>query len=166
MKKTYFNAIALSGKPFISWMSVGSFTSEEFAASEYAGDPLVITEDKIPLPYNVFGVCPLKIDAGVLVNRTPAEMAVFETEYNIYLGVKSEPARLGDINNETFNYDRQSFPMDEVARLFYTAFEKVGTGDQKIRTMANELYTLALLDIPNFMTAYYTRLLTVSKHTI
>ncbi|WP_264520401.1 hypothetical protein [Flavobacterium sp. N1994] len=165
MKKTYFSAISRPDKPFISWNSVGNFTPTEFAASEYADDPLIISEDDLPNPINVFGVCPLKIVSGVLEDRTPGEMAVFETEYNIIMGVKSERLKKQAIDDDKFTYDGQQFPMDEVSRLFYLAIEK-NRGNSKIKTMSNTLYSLLDANIDAFLAAYYSRLLTISQHTI
>lgn len=166
MKKTYFNAISLIDKPFISWQSVGSFTPTEFATSEYADDPLVIPEDEIPFPYSVFGVCPKKIVAGVLEDRTPAEMAVFETEYNIVIGLKSDAARIVSINNDKFTYDGNEFPMDEVSRLFYETMAKLTAVPYKIRTMENTEYALEAANIVAFLEEYYKKLITISKHTL
>ncbi|WP_264522132.1 hypothetical protein [Flavobacterium sp. N1994] len=165
MKQTYFNAIALANKPFISWISVGSFTPAEFAASEYADDPLIIPEDEVPFPYNVFGVCPKKIVSGVLEDRTPAEMAVFEAEWIIENSLKLERTKKQGIDDNKFSYDGQYFPMDEVSRLFYLAIEK-NRGNTKIKTMSNTLYSLLDGDIDDFLAAYYSRLLTISQHTI
>ena len=165
MKKTYYSAIVHAEKPFISWNSVGSFTTAEFKASEYADDPLVVSEDRIPNPINVFGVCPLKIVSGVLEDRTPGEMAVFEAEYNIEISLKSERLKIKTINDSFFVFDEKSFPMDEVSRLFYIAISQFGD-DQKIKTIDNALYLLSGEKILPFMTAFFTKLLSLSKHTI
>ena len=165
MKKTYFNAIELTNKPFISWMSVGTFTLEEFRASEYADDPLIIPEDEIPFPYNVFGVCPKKIVGGVLENRTPAEMAGFEAEFNIQVSVKSERLKIEYINNDKFTYEDNDFPMDEVSRLFYSCIERTAE-NYKIKTMVNTVFSLTDAKRADFVAAFYEKLLSISKHTV
>jgi hypothetical protein len=164
MKETYFSAIALVEKPFVTFNSIGYFTPAEFAASPYSSDPLVIKESDVP-DY-AFGVCTAKIVAGELVNRTAGEMAVFETEYNIIIGVKSEAARIDSINASSFTYDGKDFPMDAVSRIFYDTLAVVIPAVSKIRTMTNEAYTLADVDVPAFITAYRTKLLLISKHTL
>lgn len=164
MKETYFSAISLVDKPFVSFDSIGNFTLEEFAASPYASDPLIVKRSEVP--NYAFGVCTAKIVGGVLVNRTPAEMAVFEAEYNVIMGVRSEAARIGTINLEKFTYDSNEFPMDEVSRLFYLAMEKNAPVSHKVRTMANTEYALDSGDIGAFLDAFYARLLLISKHTL
>lgn len=163
MKTRYYQAISKVEKPFISWLSVGDYTAEEFAESDYADDPLVVTEADVP-PYN-FGVSTVKIVAGELVNYSPAEMAVFEAEFLIIDKLKSNRQSLDVLETSSFDYDGQSFPMDQASRLFYTAFEKV-LGNQKLMTMSAELYTLVEADITAFMTAYYTQLRLITKHDI
>lgn len=164
MKETYFSAIELVEKPYLTFQSIGMFTPAEFAASDYADDPLVIKESEVP-DY-AFGVCTSKIVAGELVARTAGEMAVFEAEYNIIVGVKSEAARIGSINSNSFTYDGNDFPMDEVSRLYYLSIEKTTPSSAKIRTMANVEYALDSVNISAFLTAYYDKLWLISKHTL
>lgn len=145
-------AVPIDTKPFIVWVS-----------TNLPAEGLVVEQVNVPAP--VYGVCPLKIVDGELVERTAPEMATFETEYNIEQAMKANVQRLPSINAETFLYDGKQFPMDEVSRLFYTAMEKVG-GNQKIMTIDNQLYNLLDASIPAFMAAFYSRLLNISKHDI
>ena len=167
MKQTYFNAIALRDKPFISWKSVGSFTPAEFAVSEYADDPLVIPEDEVPFPYNVFGVCPKKIVSGVLEDRTPSEMAVFEAEFTIASTIGGNRNKIQTVEKSYFTYDGKNFPMDEASRLFYACIDKL-RDDHHILTILGEDYFLINEDtnIDDFILAYYTKLLLLTKHDI
>ncbi|MCH4829436.1 MULTISPECIES: hypothetical protein [Flavobacterium] len=75
----YFKAQELENKPFIQWESV-AFSLKELQDLGLEGDPLVMTEKDIP--NFMFGVCPLKIENGQLVERTFQEMKVFENEHN------------------------------------------------------------------------------------
>ncbi|MCH4831215.1 hypothetical protein E5F92_000385 [Flavobacterium columnare] len=53
-----------------------AFSLKELQDLGLEGDPLVMTEKDIP--NFMFGVCPLKIENGQLVERTFQEMKVFE----------------------------------------------------------------------------------------
>ncbi|QYS86297.1 hypothetical protein JJC03_15430 [Flavobacterium oreochromis] len=75
----YYKAQALEKKPFIQWESV-ALSLKELQASGLEGNPLVMAEDAIP--DFMFGVCPLKIVDGQLVERDDIEMDVFENEFN------------------------------------------------------------------------------------
>ena len=165
MKETYFIAISLTEKPFVSFMSVGSFTPAEFAASIYATNGLVVKESE--LPAQAFGVCSKKIVGGNLVDRDPAELLVLRDEYDVYLSLKSEPAKIFDINKATFTYDDYQFPMDEVSRLFYLSLATMTPlpAIVEIKKMDATKYTLGAEFVPGFLNVYYTRLYEVSKHT-
>ncbi|AMO19404.1 hypothetical protein [Flavobacterium columnare] len=75
----YFKAQELENKPFIQWESV-AFSFKELKDLGLQGDPLIMSEDNIP--NFMFGVCPLKIENGQLVERSSQELQVFEKEYN------------------------------------------------------------------------------------
>ena len=164
MKETYFIAIALANKPFVTFNSVGSFTPAEFAASVYATNGLVVKESE--LPSQAFGVCSKKIVSGNLVDRDPAEMEILRAEYEVYLALKAEPAKIFDINKASFTFDGNDFPMDEVSRLYYLSIDKKQPATSQIKTMQNVKYQLDAVDIDDFMSEYYAKLLLLSKHTI
>ena len=164
MKETYFIAIALTVKPFVTFNSVGSFTPAEFAASVYATNGLVVKESE--LPSQSFGVCSKKIVAGNLVDRDPAEMEILRAEYEVYLALKAEPAKIFDINKASFTFDGNDFPMDEVSRLYYLAIEKKLPASSELKNMQNVKYQLDAADINDFMSEFYAKLLLLSKHTI
>lgn len=78
----YFKAIELREKPFIQWDSV-AFSLQELQDLKLKDDPLVLAEDKIPTFQ--FGVCPLQIVDGELVERSVEDMEKFEREYNLLI---------------------------------------------------------------------------------
>ncbi len=78
----YFKAIELEEKPFIQWDSV-AFSLQELQDLKLEDDPLVLAEDKIPTFQ--FGVCPLQIVDGELVERSVEDMEKFEREYNLLI---------------------------------------------------------------------------------
>lgn len=162
MKNRYYQAISKVEKPFISWLSVGDYTEEEFAASSYSTDPLVVKEADVP-PYN-FGVSTVKIVSRELVPYSPAEMAVFEAEFLVLNKLKSNRQSLDVLELSSFDYDGQSFPMDTASRLFYSAFEKT-RGNQKLMTMTGALYNLndSSTNIDDFLAAYYLKLKIVTQ---
>ena len=75
----YFKASKLENKPFIQWDSV-AFSLKELQDLKLEDDPLVLAEDKIP--FFQFGVCPLQIVEGELIERSREEMEQFEKEFN------------------------------------------------------------------------------------
>lgn len=158
----YFLAVESNTKPFILWASVAN-SLKEYEERGFDENPLVIPESELPEP--VYGVCPLKIVSGQLVERTPSEMATFNTEWNIAQGLKEESTRINTVNSSFFTYDGNNFPMDEVSRLFYMTIPQV-SGDKKIRTMANTAYALVDANRAAFFAAYIEKLLLVTKHTI
>ncbi|NHN26747.1 hypothetical protein FIA58_013765 [Flavobacterium jejuense] len=144
-----FKAIEIIGKPYIYWQS----TTEALGG-------IVIDESAIPV--NVFGICPLKIVAGELVDRTALELSTAEDEYNLYTFLNEQADKLNDINSGTFTYDSQTFPMDERSRLFYFSIEN-SLSNEKAMTTTGELYSLLNANIPAFITAYKTALHTLSQ---
>lgn len=157
----YFKAFEQTEKPLITW----SLWAESFAELEKMGEddnPLILSEDDVPA-YQ-YGVCPLKIDGGVLVNRSTAEMDAFEIEYNDSIFLLSQLQKLDGINGGAFSYDTEEFPMDERSRLFYHAIDKkTPAGDVKMMTINGTLYNLANANIAAFLGAYYTELTTLAQ---
>ena len=161
MKKTYFIALERAEKPFVSWLSVGSFTPTEFENSDYNKNPLVRAEDEIPS--YAFGVSTVHIVDRRLVARDAAEMAIYEEEYNIKIALFNNRNRIGDINGSSFNFDGNDFPMDEVSRLYYSMIA-LSVDDYSIQTMSGSKYALRDTSKNDFLRAYYTKLLLISKH--
>lgn len=158
-----FIATQVSVKPFIVWVSIpdGSYDDPE---SQYYKSTLVIDEQDIP--ENISGVCPLKIYNGKLVERTQIEMEAFAAQYTSENFIQEQKDKLNDVNLGTFNYDTETFPMDERSRLFYYAMaSKPPVGDVECMTVNGDLYTLLNANITAFLGAYYTALMNYSKPT-
>lgn len=156
----WYKAREIVSKPYIFWDLVAK-TVEEYQAG-YDDDPLVLSRGDIP-DY-VFGICPLKIVGGSLEERSPAELATAEDEYNIVVKLDQNKLLINDIDTGTFTYDSKVFPMDQVSRLFYTAFESAPpAGDVKCMTTEGLLYSLPNANIGAFMTAFYTQLRILSQ---
>lgn len=156
-----FIAIELSHKPFIVWGSIpeGSFEDPE---SEYFESRLVLDEADVPV--TVFGVCPLKIVSGKLVNRTNAELNEFKAQWNTSELLRNEKLRINTINSGSFEYDSESFPMDERSRVFYQAFDRArGIGDVKCMTTDGASYNLSNAKIDAFLDAYFLQLRLLSQ---
>lgn len=160
----YFKATEVAFKPFIFWNPAADSLAE-LEALELEADPLILPESEVP--DNLYGVCPLKIVSGELVERTVGEMSDFSDEWDIAEALKANVNRLPNINASTFIHDGKEFPMDEVSRLFYHAIDKV-RGNQKIMTVANEQYNLmdttTLID--DFLDSYHAKLIEITKHDI
>lgn len=152
----YFKALEIATKPLIIWNLVAS-TTAEYESLGFDSDPLVLEETEIPA--FLYGVCPLKIVAGELVDRTVPEMEVFQDEFEVKTAIADFRLKVSDLNTETFTYDGNEFMMDEASRIYYQAIDKV-RGNQKILTAAGATYTLldASTNIDNFLAAYHFQL--------
>ena len=153
MKKV--KAQELTFKPFLTWFS-GTFAS---------GDPLVINEsDK---PELVYGVCPWKIVAGELVNRTPAEMEVFENEWIVSQKIAQQTRVVSKLENSSdafFTFLSKDFPMNQTARLYYLAMQNT-TGKTEYEVMATNGMTVEITaaNKADFLEAYFEKLLQLTQ---
>ena len=157
----YFKAVETTEKPLIIW----NLWADSFAKLTEMGEddnPLILPEDEVPLAE--YGVCPLKIVGGELVNRTTIEMEAFEAEFNSDNFLMDQRAKLTQVNNGSFTYDSQTFPMDERSRLFYHGIDrKPPVGDVKCMTIDGDLYNLSNANITAFLGAYYTQLIVLTQ---
>ena len=159
----YFKAVEIKQKPFIFWNGIANDIAE-LAELELFEDPLILAEDSIPKL--IYGVCPLKIVGGELVNRTSLEMSDFQYEYELQQNLNEQYSLIKGINNGTFTYDSQIFPMDERSRILYNAISNiVFSPDEAINLMASDgkQYNLFEVDKAGFLEAYYWRLYQLSK---
>ena len=90
----YFKASELENKPFIQWDSV-AFSLKELQDLKLEDDPLILAEDKIP--FFQFGVCPLQIVEGELIERSKVEMEQFELEYNSKIDISTKVKKREDL---------------------------------------------------------------------
>ena len=142
-----FKAIELEQKPFITWLS----TDEPLGA-------LVVREEDVP-DY-IFGVCPWKIVDGELVARDSSEMELFEEEYLIKQRVDTQAQKIIDVNNATFTFGTNEFPMNEVARLHYSMIDKTRP-ESVLVTSLDGAVRIDTYQIDDFMEAYYDELKTL-----
>lgn len=157
----YYKAFEQSEKPFITWHEWASDIIELTEMGEY-GNPLIVGEDYIP--QFIYGICPWKIVAGELVERTQTEMDEYEVLFNKSQFLQQQKELINDVNNGTFTFDSQTFPMDERSRIFYQAMDRArGTGDVKCMTANGQLYNLTNANIDAFLDAYYLQLRTLSQ---
>lgn len=157
----YLKATEIAFKPFIFWNGVAN-SIEELTDLGLEDDPLVLPEKEIPT--NIYGVCPLKIVAGQLVDRTSGEMSVFATEYETQENLTEQLSLLQGINTGTFNFDFQTFPMDERSRLLYDALKNTASAIPDTMIMNNEAKPYELINDNKeaFLEAYYAKLLELS----
>lgn len=160
----FFKAIEVATKPLIMWQLAAS-NIEQYFALGLDTDNLVVAEYLVP--DFIFGVCPLKVVAGDLVDRTVPEMETFEAEYEVQTLISESKNKVSDLTTETFTFDGNDFFMDETSRLFYQAIDKV-RGNQKVLTTLGATYTLldASTNIDDFLAAYYSKLRLVTKPNI
>lgn len=153
----FFKAFPQVNKPLITWHEWAKDIVELTEMGEF-DNPLIVAEDNIP-PY-LYGVCPWKIEAGELVERTEIEMTAFEDEFIIEESKIDFAKKLLNVSSETFTFDSNEFMMDEASRLYYHAIDKVRRGNQKILTATGETYTLldTATNIDDFLAAYHFKL--------
>ena len=156
----YFIARPLDARPFMYWQSIAESIEELAEVGEYT-NPLVVAEDLKP-PF-IFGVCPLKIVGGELVDRDAAEMAIHEADFNTRTLIETITPKIADINKSTFVYDGVVFPMDEVSRLHYLAIGNLPIVDTTCLTSAGVAYELADTTVLLFLAEYYKKLQLVTK---
>lgn len=145
-----FIAQEILAKPLLAWQSTNEPTS----------NPLVKAQEDIPA--TAYGVYPLKIVAGALVDRTLEEMNVFKDENDYAIAVSEQREKIDIVENSTFIYLTKEYPMNEVARLHYAAMQSLGVDTDVMNTTGLTDEILAA-DIPAFMTAYFTQLKTITQ---
>ncbi|WP_445720216.1 hypothetical protein [Flavobacterium sp.] len=157
----YFKAFETIAKPLIIW-NLWADSLEKLTEMGEDDNPLILPEDDVPA--TVYGVCPLKIVDGELVNRTSLEMSEFETEYGIEKDLIDQFSLLNFINTGTFDFDFGTFPMDERSRLLYDALNNTTTAipDTLIMNFEGKPYTLTNANKTGFLEAYYAKLLLLS----
>lgn len=149
----YFKAVAIDVKPFIQWHGWANSLKELEDMNE-EGNPLIMAEADIP-PF-LYNVCPLKIEGGELVERSEAEMEGYEQEYLSQGKLSSYKTKARELDNAFFEYDGHSFPMHEVARLFYSCLDRSPVNAKVLSTAG--IYNLAAGNIPDFIDAFYLKL--------
>jgi hypothetical protein len=155
----YFKAIEFANKPFIRWAKWAD-SLEQLTEMGLEDDPMIVAEsDK---PEFVFGVCPWKVVGGELVERSGIEMDAFEAEYLAREEVVLQIGQFSAVTNGTFIYDTKTFPMNDVARLYYLAFQN-DPSNVKVLQTDGLLYTLMEADTPAFLAAYYAKLKDLTK---
>lgn len=159
----YLKATEIAFKPFIFWNGVAN-SIEELTDLGLEYDPLVLPEKEIPT--NIYGVCPLKIVAGELVERTESEMLAFQAQWEEYEFLREQSQLINNVNQGTFTYDSEIFPMDERSRILYNAISNiVFSPDEAINLMASggKQYNLFEVNKSAFLDAYHWRLYQLSK---
>ena len=157
----FLKATEIENKPFIFWNGVAN-NLQELIDLGFEDDPLVLPEELVP--DFVFGVCPLKIVSGELVERTVPEMEAFEAEYETQENLTEQLGLLEGINTGTFDFDMQTFPMDERSRLLYDALKNTASAitDTMIMNFEGKPYGLTNANKAAFLEAYYAKLFKLS----
>lgn len=160
----YYKAILLENIPFINW-ALWADSLEKLEKMELTDDPLI--RDKGDIPENVYGVCPLKIVDGLLIERTAAEMNEFRVGYERKIILNGSASKLKDINSGVFSYDGNIYPMFEAARIRYMAVAMDTTSsDTEFMTIKGEIITIHESFLPAFFNAYYKNLQSITTNLI
>lgn len=152
----YFKAFAIDVKPFIQWDCFAN-SEAEYMELGLNTDHRVMRESDIPA--NQYGVCPLRInESGELVARSISEMESYQAAYNNDIAEKQYKSQITSINQNTFDYEGQTFFMDELTRL---AINEVSNSNQelslRVRT-TNGFYNLTVANIAGVRQAYHSKL--------
>lgn len=152
----YFKALELDNKPFVQWNSV-AHSLKELQDLGMENDPLVLPENEVPA--FEFGVCPLKVFEGQLVSRRQEEMDMFEQEFLQNQKLKEQGNSINAINEGTFEYNTEVFPLNETARLRYSLIKALNPKSLTVITSKGKSYILDTSEFDAFLTAYYSELL-------
>lgn len=157
----FFKAIEIVEKPLIVWAKWADNIDQLIEMGEDE-NPLILPEELVP--DFIYDVCPLKIVAGELVERTAPEMSTFATEFITQESLITQFALLSGINAGTFIFDMTTFPMDERSRLLYDALKNTSTAipDTMIMNFEGKPYKLTEVNKADFLEAYYAKLLELS----
>ena len=157
----YFKAFETVEKPLIIW-NLWAESLDKLIEMGEDDNPLILPEEDVPT--TTFGVCPLKIVGGELVSRTPLEMSDFEVEYETQENLTEQLGLLEGINTGTFDFDMQTFPMDERSRLLYDALKNTASAipDTMIMNFEGKPYGLINANKAAFLEAYYAKLFELS----
>lgn len=161
----YYLAVEIPEKPFIFW-SLWAKNHEELVELGEEENPLVLPEDNIP--DFVYGVCPLKIVSGELVQRSTIEMSGFESEYLAAQDQVSEKNKKYIIDSSTFVYASKEFPMHEAARLRYLAvgLDTGSTGDVDFMSIDGTVVTVTNSNKSLFLGQFYKKIQEVTSLSI
>lgn len=141
----YYIAIETLDKPFIIWAKTERDDLNR----------LIIPENEIPA-YR-FGVCPLRIESGELIERSVEDMAIYENEFNEKKKIESYKNTTSKLDTESFTFDSLFFPMNETARIYYNLMQQIPS-DYRVMTTTGSIYDLVDDDREAFIFAYNTRL--------
>jgi len=141
-------ATELPGKPYIFWQS-----------TEIKDGALILPEASIPAMQ--FGVYPIKIEGGQLVQRSAAEMAAFETEYNAKVIQDSYSRKADALQTATFAYKGVNYPMHLTARLYYSVMQRT-PGDYSVLSTTGATPILQAANT-EFLDAFYSALKTLTQ---
>lgn len=156
----YFKAIPIAVKPYINWSEWASNLADLTAMGEN-DNPLILPENEKPA--FISGVCPLKIVGGELVARTSGEMAEFEAEYVQETTIRESKGKIKDIEDGTFTYSGNTFPMHEAARLRYLSVANITPSDQRFMKMDGTVVTIAEANLPAFLDKFYKEILVITN---
>ncbi len=159
----FYEAIEVAFKPFIHWNQIAA-NIDQLIELGREDDPLVLPWELVPL--NQFGVSPMKIVGGELVERSSAEMDAFELEYNQKQLVNEQAKKINQIARGSFNYGGKTFPMHDAARARYMAIALDSPHtNTNFMTITGEVVTVEAANIPAFMSQYYKQIQLITNVT-
>ena len=157
----FYKATETDVRPFIYWNGLAANSIDDLIALGLADDPLVLPDEL--RPDFQFGVCPLKIVDGELVERTEIEMDAFEVAYNQRQAVSAEATKVELINRGKFNHAGNFYPMHEAARLRYFAIAADAPGNQNFMTVTGTVVTVLEADLPTFLNKFYKEIQVITN---
>jgi hypothetical protein len=146
----YYKAKEIGTIPFIIWNEVAA-NIKELEALNLDNDPLVRRFDLIPA--NLYGVCPLKIDNGQLVDRSIEEMANYENQYQIKTALQRAQSKINVLRVESFRFGDYDFPLDDASRELYNAIAVV-KGEIAVMSIIGEKIDITAGQIDDFVLAF------------
>lgn len=160
----FFKAIAVDVKPLIHWTCVAK-NATELDMLGLSDDPLVLPEDQVPA--YIYNVCPLKIVEGELVNRTPMEMSLYESEFLEKQKINNQSqisSKLENSSDAFFTFLTKDFPMNQTARLHYLAIQNTtGKTEYNVMTTNGMTVEITAANKADFLEAYHEKLLQLTQ---
>lgn len=140
-----FKATELQQKPFLYWQGWDG-----------ADGPLVLDEKDVP--EFIYGVCPLKIENGQLVQLSQAELDQYEAEYLLDQAALAYLQKSQALEKAVFDYGGAQFPMHTAARLYYGIMEKA-VSDYDVLQADGQQRTITAAENADFLTAFNAKLI-------
>ncbi|GEP52389.1 hypothetical protein FNO01nite_30610 [Flavobacterium noncentrifugens] len=149
-------------RPIIRW-ALWANNLEELTAMGDVNNPLILPENEVP--ENIYGVCPLKFDNGILVARDEIEMETYQVVFEQKSAILTAAESIQTIGSDKFTYGSNDYPMHQAAQLRYAAVAASPKGIDMMN-VKGEIVHIASANLSAFLNAYYDKIIEITNYTI